>query len=305
MRLSIKIVILVTVLGSAALRGGTNLCCEVFDYQLAMKSAREPAEFCETDFKEKLSACGVTWPDGSRVYAMKPLGREARRVAIVNTPENLDRCRNNLSDRRKSDRQLEVRYEAWAFPSEAVAMMRANGGADKEKLLSFRKLGRAKLINSAQATTGIGGEASVRNCTELMYPTEFPQTAITNQNETSVSFLPSSFQTQEVGTILEFSSETGEDGGPIRLFVRPQWVSVSRWETVEEKVGGGRETKVRTFKRPIIRKVSLQTSITMYPGESITIDGGQYPEDGNMILFHFIITKLVEHGSGLSKRGTE
>jgi len=290
------------VMGAAAVRGETNFCCEVFDYQFAMRSAREPANFCEADFKAKLSACGVTWPDGSRVYAMNTLGREIRRVAIVNTPENLNRCRKNLYDRRRAYSQLEVRYEAWAFPSDDVEKMRSDGGADKEKLLSLRKLGRAKLVNSALAITSIGQEASVRNCTELVYPTESLQEASVNLPSVS---LPSDFQTQEVGTILEVNSEPGEDGGPIRLFVRPQWVSVSRWETVEEKVTEGRETKVRTFKKPLFRKVSLQTNLAMLPGESITMEGGQYPEDGNMILFHFIMTKLVEKDSGPIGRGQE
>jgi hypothetical protein len=298
-------VILVAVLGVVALRGETNLCCEVFDYQFASRLAREPAEFCEVDFKAKLSAGGVTWPDGSRVYEMNPRDRKARRVAIVNTPENLDRCRNHLFDRCRSDRQLEVRYEAWAFPSEEVEKIRADGVVDKEKLLTVRKLGRAKLVNSALAAARIGGEASVRNCTELMFPAEFNQVAITNQGTANVFLLPSDSQVREVGTILKFNSEFEEDGGQIHLFVCPQWVSVSRWETVEEKVDGGPEKKVRTFKRPIFRNVSLQTSLTMFPGESIMLEGGQYPEDGKMILYHFIEAKLVANGDALIKRGSE
>lgn len=295
--------LMVVLAAMCAFRAGaeTNLLCEVFDFHYHWIVTNEPAVFSETKVKALLSDYGVIWPRGSQVYAVLSGCEDVDRIVVINTEENLERCRNVLEESHEHGGQVEVRLDVFSFQRDDVEKLLNVGSVDCEQLMSLRKQGRAKLVTTAQVVTRSGQEAVAKNSKEVLYPTEIWQRSATNQNSNAGSLIPSDFEMREVGTIFQVIPEVSADGNTIQLIVSPEWVTLSGWETfAAHTVLGGRSIGA-DFKQPVFNVSSLQTQLMLHSGETVLLGGGTSVGEGETILYHFVTAKKVPFKKGTAK----
>lgn len=295
--------LMVVLAALCAFRAGaeTNLLCEVFDFHYHWIVTNEPSAFSESKVKALLSDYGVVWPRGSQICAVRSGCEDVDKIVVINTEENLERCRNVLEESHEHGGQVEVRLDVFSFSRDDVEKLLNVGSVDCEQLMSLRKQGRAKLVTTAQVVTRSGQEACAKNCTEVIYPTEIRQKNATNQNSSAGSLVPSDFEMREVGTIFQVIPEVSADGKTIHLIVNPEWVTLSGWETFAARtVLGGRGVGA-DFKQPVFNVSTLQTQLMLHSGETVLLGGGTSVEEGKTILYHFLTAKKVPFKKGAAK----
>lgn len=280
---------------SCAFRAGaeTGLLCEVFAFHYHWIVTNEPSAFSETKVKSVLSEYGVVWPRGSQVFAVRSNCEDVDRIAVINTEENLDRCRNILDDAHEHGGQVEIRLDVFSFQREDVEELLNVGGIDCEQLFALRKQGRAKLVTTAQVVTKSGQEAIAKNSKEVQYPTEIWQRSVTNQNSNTGGLIPSNFEMREVGTIFQVVPEVWADGNTIHLMISPAWVTLNGWETFPARTVLGGKSVGTDFKQPVFNVSTVQTQLALHSGETVLLGGGTSVEDGKTILYHFVTAKKV------------
>ena len=282
MKRAILMAVLAAVCGVVYAQEDTNLYYKVFYFLPALDERF--ASFDDVGYQKFLSEqSGVTWPDGSQI--IHPLNEKAQ-VIIHNTRSNINKLEVFFGWFTEG-RQVALELEVFAFRVKDVEDLLNRSGVSYGSLLDLRKKGRAKLVTTARSVTRSGQETVVKDIQELLYPAEMDYKGVTNQNAIAWALVPSKFEMQEIGTILQLVPEFGESGTSIRLMLNPKWVVLDRWEMFDACVGAQGDFKKIQLKQPIVSVSSIQTQLTMESGETVLLGGGK-TSDGDWVQYHFL-----------------
>jgi general secretion pathway protein D len=120
---------------------------------------------------------------------------------------------------------------------------------------------------------------------EIIYPTEFEVTQPTVQSQgdlvTPPTVTPGSFETREVGVILNVTPTVGPDGYTIDLTMVPEvaelvdWIQYGSTITLETGVVGARQSREFQFNipQPVFSSRNATTSIVIWDGQTVVMGG--------------------------------
>jgi general secretion pathway protein D len=142
-------------------------------------------------------------------------------------------------------------------------------------------------------------EATVKGVTEVIYPTEFTVTPVGTNTNTTVTAdgtitEPGSFETREVGVILQVLPEVTLDGSMINLTMTPQVVYEPEWKDYGGRFAGpkgkGEGAKMEV---PFFHTQMVTTSISIKDGATVLLGGGMPAKDPAKVVYAFVTARRV------------
>lgn len=153
--------------------------------------------------------------------------------------------------------------------------------------------GNADLLSAPRITTRSGINAQIQVVTEIIYPTEFEVTEPTIASSTTIvsdgsaaggglvtppTVTPGSFQTREVGVILNVTPTVGPDGYTIDLTMVPEVAELVDWIQYGSTISAGGQTFTYNIPQPVFASRKVTTSIVVWDGQTVVM-GGLIRED--------------------------
>ncbi len=150
---------------------------------------------------------------------------------------------------------------------------------------ALEQSGRADTLSAPRITTMSGQDAEIKVVTEFIYPSEFDITPVSSttpgfgggagsQSITGGLVEPGSFETREVGVILQVTPEVSPDGQRITLQMSPEVVTEPEWfdyGSVITAADGSQQ--VLNIQQPFFHTRRLTTTITIYNGATVVMGG--------------------------------
>lgn len=156
-------------------------------------------------------------------------------------------------------------------------------------LQALSQKGGTDLLSAPRVTTKTGVNAQIQVVKEIIYPTEFEVTQPTVQSQgdlvTPPTVTPGSFETREVGVILNVTPTVGPDGYTIDLTMVPEvaelvdWIQYGSEITVEtgsaDTETGQRQSRTYQFNipQPVFSSRNVTTSIVIWDGQTVVMGG--------------------------------
>ena len=139
----------------------------------------------------------------------------------------------------------------------------------------------ADLLSAPKVVAQAGTKATIKVVTEYIYPTEYNVEMLESSNSTlnSTTYTgavvePQSFETREVGVILEVTPEVTPDGSMINLTLTPSVVSEPTWKNYGSTypVDSGEYVQL-PMEQPFFPVRSIATSVQIYNGATVVMGG--------------------------------
>lgn len=136
--------------------------------------------------------------------------------------------------------------------------------------------GGSDMLSAPRVTTRSGVNAQIQVVEEIIYPTEFDaqlESVDGGEGEADTQRIvvtPGSFETREVGVILNVTPTVGPDGYTIDLTMLPEVVELSDW--LNYGYTAADDSAVNIF-QPIFSKRSVSTSIVIWDGQTVVMGG--------------------------------
>ncbi len=154
-------------------------------------------------------------------------------------------------------------------------------------LQALSQHGNADLLSAPRITTKTGVNAQIQVVREIIYPTEFEVTQPTVQSQgdlvTPPTVTPGSFETREIGVILNVTPTVGPDGYTIDLTLVPEvaelvdWIQYGSEFTLESAGTVAARGSSRTFRynipQPVFSSRNATTSIIIWDGQTVVMGG--------------------------------
>lgn len=157
-------------------------------------------------------------------------------------------------------------------------------------LQALSQHGNADLLSAPRVTTRSGVNAQIQVVREIIYPTEFEVTQPTIQSQgglvTPPTVTPGSFETREVGVILNVTPTVGPDGYTIDLTMVPEvaelidWIQYGSQITLNTPITAGSlllGNQEQTFRynipQPVFSSRNATTSIVIWDGQTVVMGG--------------------------------
>ena len=149
----------------------------------------------------------------------------------------------------------------------------------------LQQTGSSDLLSAPKVTTQSGVPATLKVVTEYIYPTSFEVSGIRGNNNNDndnnngggnvgAVVEPSSFETREVGVILQVTPEVSPEGQMITLEMMPEVVSDPEWfnygSTYTDADG---QVQTLNMPQPFFHSRSVQTMISIYNGATVVMGG--------------------------------
>jgi type II secretory pathway component GspD/PulD (secretin) len=241
----------------------------------------------EDDFKKFFAQMGVQWPIGSSIMCFE------NQLRVSNTLDNLEILEQILFELNVIPALVNVDVQMVAFRMKDIEKLQLAGGMTKEALLGLQKAGKAKLVATASAEVEPDQEAIVKVTQEILYPSEFNvQIAAANAHSWAPNFRgvlwvcePQNFTMRETGMILQVIPKV-EDNALISLNLKPQWVTLDRWEVIPAGFLFGRSP----FRQPVFGVTSFETQVTITDGDTVLL-GNSSTTDGKWVNVGFLTVK--------------
>jgi len=148
---------------------------------------------------------------------------------------------------------------------------------------ALQQKGNADLLSAPRVTTRSGVNAQIQVVQEIIYPTEFETEVVTIQSENAigntseerfVTVTPGTFETREVGVILNVTPTVGPDGYTIDLTLAPEVAELVDWIQYGSSIG----EVTYNIPQPIFASRNVTTSIVVWDGQTVVM-GGLIRED--------------------------
>lgn len=142
--------------------------------------------------------------------------------------------------------------------------------------------GNSDLLSAPRVTTKNGVNAQIQIVREIIYPTEFEVTQPTVQSQgdlvTPPTVTPGSFETREVGVILNVTPAVGPDGYTIDLTMVPEVAELVDWiqygsEITLDRAVGPSQTFRYNIPQPVFSSRNATTSIVIWDGQTVVMGG--------------------------------
>ena len=157
-------------------------------------------------------------------------------------------------------------------------------------LHALQQRGHTDLLSAPKITTQSGQQATIKVVTEYIYPTEFETEGISGGNNNNnvggstsrgvvgAVVTPSSFETREVGVILEVMPEVSPEGQMINLTLSPEVVSEPTWKNYGSSYtsydpDGNPVTQELNMEQPFFHTRNLRTNLLIYNGATVVMGG--------------------------------
>jgi type II secretory pathway component GspD/PulD (secretin) len=252
---------------------------------------------------------GVKWPQGSSIKYI----RSSNSLVVKNSEENLDNIMHIMLDSGAVIFQIEIRIDFIEYDMKDIEQLAKDGSLSTKPLLKLWRDGSAKLLFSPCVLTQSGQQATVKAVDEYIYPTEFtvieaqsdtsrpnpgdtpPQPAVPPPAVTPQAVEPGSFETREVGVILDVLPEISPDYRLVNITLSPETVDPPLWKDygyqIKQKDGS---ILALPMEQPFFRSHSLQTSIIITPGTTLMISGGMNSSPEQKTVFAFMTVRLLD-----------
>jgi len=158
-------------------------------------------------------------------------------------------------------------------------------------LHALQQRGHTDLLSAPKITTQSGQQATIKVVTEYIYPTEFETEGISGGNNNNnvnnqaagggvvgAVVTPGSFETREVGVILEVMPEVSPEGQMINLTLSPEVVSEPTWRNYGSSYtsydpNGNPVTQELNMEQPFFHTRHLRTNLLIYNGATVVMGG--------------------------------
>ncbi len=143
----------------------------------------------------------------------------------------------------------------------------------------------ADTLSAPKVTTVSGQQAQIRSVQEFIYPTSWAQPTatssgggVTGGGAVAVTpSIPSSFQTREVGILLNVTPEVGADGYTINLTLAPEVSQflgfINYGSPIGLSSGNNVVTTMNDIKEPLFASENLTTSVVIWDGQTVVLGG--------------------------------
>ena len=143
----------------------------------------------------------------------------------------------------------------------------------------------ADLLSAPKVVAMNGNKATIKSVVEYIYPTEYDVEMLesSNSNNDTTTYTgavvePQSFQTKEVGVILEVTPRVSPDGSRIGLDLTPSVVSVPTWKNYGSTYpvfneDGSEDYVQLNMEQPFFPVRSLATTVEIYNGSTVVMGG--------------------------------
>jgi general secretion pathway protein D len=141
-------------------------------------------------------------------------------------------------------------------------------------------------LSAPKVTTVSGQQAQIRSVQEFIYPTSWAQPTATSSGGgvsgggavAVTPSIPSSFQTREVGILLNVTPEVGADGYTINLILAPEVSEFLGFINYGSPIGlssgsGNVVTTMNDIKEPLFSSENLTTSVVIWDGQTVVLGG--------------------------------
>ncbi|MCP5487474.1 MAG: hypothetical protein H7A43_02400 [Verrucomicrobia bacterium] len=138
--------------------------------------------------------------------------------------------------------------------------------------------GNSDLLSAPRVTTRSGVNAQIQVVTEIIYPTEFESEVVTVEREVAgggtsqerfVTVTPGTFETREVGVILNVTPTVGPDGYTIDLTLAPEVAELVDWLQYGSTIEGFQYN----IPQPVFASRNVTTSIVVWDGQTVVLGG--------------------------------
>jgi general secretion pathway protein D len=144
-------------------------------------------------------------------------------------------------------------------------------------LQALSQHGNADLLSAPRVTTKNGVNAQIQIVKEIIYPTEFEVTQPTVQSQgdlvTPPTVTPGSFETREVGVILNVTPAVGPDGYTIDLTMVPEVAELVDWIQYGSSITVQSQDFVFNIPQPVFSSRNATTSIVIWDGQTVVLGG--------------------------------
>ena len=243
----------------------------------------------ESTFKEIFSELGVPWPKGSYIK----YNRDKGELTVFNTRKNLFILEDVLHKLSVIPHQIEIEIKFVSYELSEISKLGPDG-INKESLTTLWKNGLGKLLAAPRVLTQSGQPATTKGCSEYIYPTEYTTIEAKESEPHPSAFEPGSFETREVGAILDVLAEVSPHGNLINITISPELTLPPTWEDygikITDKNGTTNELPILM---PFFHAYSIQTNILLENGHTVLIGGGMPSPDGQHLVYAFLTAKLI------------
>jgi Flp pilus assembly secretin CpaC len=245
------------------------------------------------DMKKFFEGLGVPFPPGSSIVYNSTISQ----LILKNKPENLRLFEKAFGALNCMPNQVEIDMSFAAFDLasiEAIARKSGRAAVSDAEIKSLWREGKGRLVGTSKIVTRSGVNAQSKGVDEVLYPTEFVPSAGTNGVVMAAAPLPGSFETREIGIILNATPTVGPDSYTIDLTFVPEFCGLLFQDNVgfEKTLPDGKKTSLQ-LRQPRFHSRNLTTSVVMGDGE--TLVAGAMPNSGvTEITYGFITARLLD-----------
>lgn len=238
-----------------------------------------------------IGGCSVE-PEKARAVAFCPKCRES--APVVNDKIGSD----GILELSGTPPLVEVEVQFIAYAASDVAALSKSGMIKAEALLDLHRQGKGTLVCSPKIVAPFGQEATVKAVEELIYPTDFGVSIVTNlpgkPENGMFGIVPVGFETREVGVVLQVTPTATVNPEVFKLDIAPEVVSEPTWRTytAEYTDSSGKEHKVE-LPTPFFRTQKITTVITVREGETAICGGGMTSPDKKTVTYGFVRARLL------------
>lgn len=138
--------------------------------------------------------------------------------------------------------------------------------------------GNSDVLSAPRVTTRSGVNAQIQVVEEIIYPTEFESEVVTVEREVPgggtsqerfVTVTPGTFETREVGVILNVTPTVGPDGYTIDLTLAPEVAELVDWI----QYGSTIEGFTYNIPQPVFASRNVTTSVVVWDGQTVVLGG--------------------------------
>jgi hypothetical protein len=246
------------------------------------------------DLKATFAGFGVSWPKGSSIQHLPQIGK----LVVVNTEENLAVFDKILAVLNLSPSQIRLEFFFVAFPTAMVARAESGRHFTSEDALKLWKNGKGRPVSTVHIVTKSASEATSKDVSEFIYPTEFTQTHLNTSTNSEVRFgpgvvEPGGFETREVGAIVSVMPEVTPDGQMIDLTFTPQYVEDPTWENYDVMIATNSMPTKAIYRQPLFTAHSISTQMSIHCGIPIVIAGGWHLRQTPEIMYIILKADMV------------
>lgn len=239
--------------------------------------------------KKYFSEIGIPWPTGSSIKYIRDLGK----FEVLNTVPNHELFERVINQINHILLQIEIELKFVSYELSEISKLGPDG-INKESLTALWTNGQGKLLAAPKVLTQSGQPASTKGCTECTYPTEYTTIEAKGSESHPSAFEPGSFDTREIGAILDVLAEVSPRGNLINITISPELTLPPTWEDygmkITDKNGTTNELPIR---QPFFHAYKIETNILIKNGHTVLIGGGMPSPDGQHLVYAFLTAKLI------------